>query len=90
MILTSLLFFFLCRRLGHADVFNLIKKHKLYEASLRHLMELLQLDELVGAHTCTQHSWHALYGNRDPFTILCRTGLCGIQFAGYLKEARTC
>ena len=90
MLLTSLLFSSLCLRLGHADVFELIKKHKLYEASLRHLMELLQLNELVGAHTCTQHSWHALYDNHDPFAILYRTGLCGIQFASYLKEAHTC
>ena len=52
-LLTSLLFSSLCHRLGHADIFNLIKKHKLYEESLRHLMELLQLDEMVGAHICT-------------------------------------
>lgn len=47
----SLLPILLSYRLGHPDIFGLIRKHELYEAALRHLKELLVLDEMVGAHT---------------------------------------
>ena len=47
----SLLILLLFCRLGHPDIFGLIRKQELYNASLLHLKELLDLDEMVGAHT---------------------------------------
>ena len=74
--------FLLSCRLGHPDIFGLIRKHELYEASLRHLKELLQLDQMVEHTQLEGCVWMTVDRVQLHCTPCCGTPCCGTPCCG--------